>query len=87
MKKSEFMQIKTLGIKELADKAKVLKKEIAELGFDKNMKKLKDLKSISKKRKERAQILTVIKQKALLQDLESKTEKEKESEMKEGKKA
>lgn len=76
MKKTEFAQIKTLNIKELSDKAKALKKEIAELGFDKNMKKLKDLKSISKKRKERAQILTVIGQKELLARLESGIQEE-----------
>ena len=73
MKKQEFTQIKGLDIKELSGKTKELKKEIANLTMDKNMKKLKDLKSIYKKRKELAQILTVIRQKELLAQLEEKS--------------
>lgn len=71
MKKNEFAQIKGLDLKELKGKVKTLRDEIANLSLDKNMKKLKDLKMVSKKRKERAQILTVIKQKELLAQLES----------------
>ena len=71
MKKNEFAQIKGLGLKELKDKAKMLRGEIADLILDKNMKKLKDLKIVSKKRKERAQVLTIIEQKELLIQLES----------------
>lgn len=74
MKKKEFIQIKGLDIKELRLKVKTLKTEMANLVFDKNMKKLKDLKMISKKKKELAQILTVIKQKELLTQLESRVE-------------
>lgn len=72
MKKNEFVQVKGLDVKELAVKVKALRKEIADLTLDKNMKKLKDLKSISKKKKDLAQVLTVIKQKELLGQLESK---------------
>ena len=71
MKKNDFVQIKGMDLKELAGKDKDLKKEIADLTLDKNMKKLKDLKIISKKKKDRAQVLTVIKQKELLKQLES----------------
>lgn len=74
MKKNDFVQIKSLDIKELIGKAKALKKEMADLFLDKNMKKLKDLKSISKKKKDLAQILTVLKQKELLKVLEPKME-------------
>ncbi len=77
MKKNEFIQIKGLGLKELKVKGKTLTDEIANLVLDKNMKKLKDLKIISKKKKERAQILTVIRQKELLVQLEAES-KEKE---------
>ncbi|TSC87344.1 MAG: Uncharacterized protein G01um10147_665 [Microgenomates group bacterium Gr01-1014_7] len=70
MKKNEFNQIKGLSIKELIDKTKQIRKEIADLTLDKNMNKLKDLKAISKKRKDLAQVLTVIKQKQLLEKLE-----------------
>jgi len=78
MKKSEFIQIKGLDLKELKVKHRALREEIANLTLDKNMKKLKDLKTISKKRKDQAQILTVIRQKELLQELESKIETQKE---------
>jgi len=74
MKKNDFVQIKSLDIKELIGKTKALKKEMADLFLDKNMKKLKDLKSISKKKKDLAQILTVLKQKELLKALEPKME-------------
>jgi len=70
MKKNDLNQTKGLSIKELSDKAKLIKKEIAEAMFDKNMNKLKDLKVISKKRKDLAQVLTVMKQKELLEQLE-----------------
>lgn len=70
MKKNEFVIVKGLDIKELIVKLKTLKKEIENLHFDKNMKKLKDLKSIDKKRKDLAQVLTVLNQKKLLAKLE-----------------
>lgn len=76
MKKNELTTVKNLDISQLKEKAKALKKEIADLTLDKNMKKLKDLKMISKKRKEAAQFLTIIKQKELLAKLESKSKKE-----------
>lgn len=72
MKKNDFIRIKSLDLKELITKAKVLKKEMADLFLDKEMKKLKDLKFISKKKKDLAQILTVLRQKELLGKLESK---------------
>ena len=75
MKKNEFAQIKNLDVKELKDKAKSLKGEIGKLTMEKNMKKLKDLKMISKKRKDLAQMLTVIRQKQLLVELEKGSKK------------
>lgn len=72
MKRNELVQIKGLGIKELKDKAKSLKEEIANLVIDKNTNKLKDKKAIFKKRKDLAQVLTVLRQKELLEQLESK---------------
>ena len=74
MKRNELTQIKGLDVKELKDKAKILKGEIAKLTMEKNMKKLKDLKTVSKKRKDLAQILTVVRQKQLLEELTPKTE-------------
>lgn len=72
MKKKEFIQIKGLDLKELRGKFKTLQGELVGLVMDKNMKKLKDLKMISKKKKEIAQILTLIRQKELLARLEAK---------------
>lgn len=74
MKKNDFVQIKRLDLKELIVKSKVLIKEITDLTMDKNMKKMKDLKSISKKRKDLAQVLTVLRQKQLLAELTPKIE-------------
>ncbi|MDP3974231.1 MAG: 50S ribosomal protein L29 [Candidatus Daviesbacteria bacterium] len=66
MKKTEMTEIKKLDIKELQVRAKRLEKEIADLTLDKNMKKMKDTKMIHKKKKDLAQVLTVIKQKEQL---------------------
>ena len=70
MKKNDFKQLVNMTVKELTDKASQLKKEIADLTLDKNMKKLKDTKVISKKRKDLAQTLTVKQQKQLIGSLE-----------------
>lgn len=75
MKKNEFVQIKGLSLKELSDKAKTIRKEIEEKVLDKNRSKLKDLKMVSKKRKDLAQVLTVVRQKQLLVELEDKVPK------------
>lgn len=72
MKKQEFVIVKGLDIKELRSKVKAIKEEIADLTLDKNMKKLKNLKVISNKRNDIAQILTVMQQKILLAVLELK---------------
>ncbi|MBI2022517.1 50S ribosomal protein L29 [Candidatus Daviesbacteria bacterium] len=69
MKKNDLMEVKKLDIKALIDKSKALKNEISELVLDKNMDKLKDLKVISKKRKDLAQTMTVIRQKQLIEKL------------------
>ena len=71
MKRQQLIQIKGLSLKELKEKAKALKSEIADLVMDKNMKKLKDLKIIRKKRKDLTQVLTVARQKEMLQQLEA----------------
>lgn len=73
MKTRDFKnEVKTLDITALVQKAKALKVEIGDLVLDKNMNKLKDLKSISKKKKELARVLTVLDQKEMIRKLESK---------------
>ncbi|MBI2020309.1 50S ribosomal protein L29 [Candidatus Daviesbacteria bacterium] len=79
MKKRELTQIKSLPVKELILKAKAIKGEIANLVIDKNIKKLKDTRSIFKKRKDLAQVLTIIRQKQLLEKLESRVESQESS--------
>lgn len=74
MKRNDFLEIKNLEIKALGQKIDTAKKELAGLVMDKNMSKLKDRKSISKKRKEIAQMMTVRRQKQLLGELELKVE-------------
>lgn len=76
MKRNDLTQIKALDIKELKLKTKSLSQEIIDLLMDKNMKKTKDLKTSFKKRKELAQVLTILNQKLLLADLEAKNPKE-----------
>lgn len=71
MKRQDLVQIKGLDLKELRIKVRTLREEIAGLILDKNMKKLKDLKMVSKKKRDLAQVLTVIRQKELLEQLES----------------
>lgn len=72
MKKQALMQIKGLDLKELMEKAKAIKAEIADTVMDKNMKKLKDVKVVGKKRRDLAQVLTILRQKEILQQLEAK---------------
>lgn len=72
MKKNDLNQIKGLPVQELLTKIKLLRKEIEDATLDKNMKKLKDLKTVFKKKKDLARILTIVKQRELLEALEPK---------------
>lgn len=85
MKRNDLQELKTLTSKVLIEKVKTLKGELADLVIDKNMSKLKDLKVLGKKRKDIAQILTVLRQKELVEELESRV-KNLESSKKEVKK-
>lgn len=76
MKKQELADIKKGDKKFLTDQVGKIKQEIADLVMDKNMNKLKDLKSIFKKRQNLAQILTVLKQRELVERLEGSLSKE-----------
>lgn len=71
MKKNDLVQIKILEEKALLGKVKEVRVEINNLIIDKNMNKLKDIKAISKKRLDLAQMLTILRQKQLLRELES----------------
>ncbi len=75
MKKTELSEVKKAEIDTILGKATALRKEITGLILDKNVSKLSDLREVKKKRRDLAQVLTVLRQKQLLKDLEEKREK------------
>ncbi len=75
MKKNQLNETKQLDKVLLLELVKKTRIEISDLVLDKNMSKLKDLKSIDKKKKDLAQILTILRQKELIEELEDKSEK------------
>lgn len=89
MKTNDFKKLKNLTLEEIKQKTQAARKELAKLVMDKNMKKLKDVKAVSKKKKELAQLLTLGRQKKLLSDLEPVVAEAKEAkkETKGGKKS
>lgn len=70
MKKNDLAEVKKLDIKTINERAKKIKEELFGLVIDKNMNKMTNLKVIKSKRKDRAQLLTVLKQKQLVAVLE-----------------
>ncbi len=71
MKRNDLAQLKNLDEKTLLGRVKKNKVEVADLIMDKKMNKMKDLKSISKKRREIAVMLTIVRQKEMLMGLET----------------
>lgn len=72
MKLKDFKnEIKVLDVEALLAKAKALKIEINDLVLDKNISRVKNLKSISAKKKDLARILTVVNQKQAIAKLET----------------
>lgn len=69
MKRTDFAELKNLDLKVLVTKIMQAKEELDGLVLDKNMKKLKDVNAVSKKKKDIAQMLTVVKQKKLIDQL------------------
>lgn len=69
MKKNDLKEVKTLDIKELKARVVKARTEVADLTMEKNMKKLKNIKEVVSKRKNLAQMLTVLRQKELLEQL------------------
>ncbi len=68
--KFDITTIRNMDIKSIFATAKTLRDEIADLMVDKNLKRLKDLKSVQKKRKELARTMTIFNQKKVLVALE-----------------
>lgn len=72
MKKNQFNEFKSYDIKALKEAVKKAKAELADLILDKNMNKLSDLRVVSKKKKDIAQMSTILRQKQLVEELETK---------------
>lgn len=75
MKKQQLNEIKNKSIKDLKTQVKNIKKEIANLTMDLKLGKLKNLRAISVKKRDIAQILTQVNKK-LIQDITAKDKKE-----------
>lgn len=74
MKKTEFAEIKKMEIQPLLGKIKNAQKEILGFILDKSTNKITNLKVIKNKRRDLAQMMTVLRQKQILQELEEKHE-------------
>jgi len=70
MKKQALAEIKKLDIKAIREKVESAKIDLQKLVLDKSMNKLTDVKTLDKKRKDLAQMLTILRQKELLIQLE-----------------
>lgn len=71
MKKSDLAEIKKTDKKSLEGQVKKVREEIVDLVLDKSMGKMTNLKAIKSKRRDLAQMMTVLKQKQLMEELES----------------
>lgn len=70
MKKTQFAEIKNLAIKSLYIKANEMRKDMSNLKLKKDA---KDIKSIFLKRRDLAKVLTVLRQKQLMESLKEAT--------------
>lgn len=70
MKKNDFMEIKKMDLVTLNDQVNKLKSKIAKLVLDKSIKKLTNLREIKNKRRDLAQVMTVLRQKQMIKVLE-----------------
>lgn len=70
MKKKELSQLRTKSIDELAKTAAQLNEEIAQLSLEVKVGKHKNVRTIKNKRRELAQVLTVLREKELLSETE-----------------
>lgn len=74
MKRTELKEIKILEPKQILIKVKQIKSEITNIRLDrynstKNNEKAKDIKDMTKKRRDIAQMLTIARQKILLEEI------------------
>lgn len=69
MKKIELAEIKKMDGKLITERVKKAQAELADLTMDKNMKKQANLKTLKNKRRDIAQMLTILRQKQILESL------------------
>ncbi len=74
MKKTAILEIKKMETKPLLGKIKNAQKEILGLILDKSTGKVTNVKIIKNKRRDLAQMMTVLRQKQILAELEKKYE-------------
>lgn len=84
MRKNDLTEIKQLEFKALVAKILTAKKELSDLVLDRNMNKLKDVKVISKRRKDIAKMQTIANQKRVLESLVTSNEEKAKSSKKKG---
>lgn len=70
MKKSQLTDIKKMDAKAVLERVKQVKLELQRLELDKSLGKLTDIRTIGKKRKDVARMLTVLNQKLMLAEME-----------------
>lgn len=74
MKRNELAEVKKMETKALVERVKKTKLELSDLVMDKNMNKLKSLKDLRNKKRDLAQIMTILNQKQILSELEVNNE-------------
>lgn len=75
MKSKDRKELHLKGLKELRNLVAEAKDALAQLRLDKTQNKLKNTSALTAKRKEIAQMLTVIRMKELQEEMEAKNEK------------
>ncbi|KKS13048.1 50S ribosomal protein L29 [Candidatus Daviesbacteria bacterium RIFOXYD1_FULL_41_10] len=70
MKRNDFAEIKKMELKPLLERVKKERQELAGLILEQGQNKLKDLKTVQKRKRNIARMLTVISQKEQLSELE-----------------
>lgn len=76
MKKTDIDNLRKMNTSDLSRKEREMRGQLADLVIDRSMSKISDKKAILKKRRERAVVLTILRQKKLLEELEEKREGE-----------
>lgn len=79
MKKQQLVAVKKLEIPALLERVKKIRDELSDLVLDKNMDKLKDVRMINKTSRDLAQVLTILRQKQLVSELESRVKNQESS--------